>query len=152
MRTNLARKISAKAFRKSASAYKFFYMLCKTMVFSAIFVWKKRRKPFVYGLSPLRYYKDNTFLREMQIHLTYCNTLRNVKRRVLHTWGLAMCYITRRPAGSGSEPPFRPAPFGQPFQIITKEFSPISWSFQKECVILQRHLTMHTTFVPWCNG
>ena len=36
-RTNLARKISAKAFRKSASAYKFFYMLCKTMVFSAIF-------------------------------------------------------------------------------------------------------------------
>ena len=36
-RTNLARKNSAKAFRKSASAYKFFYMLCKTMVFSAIF-------------------------------------------------------------------------------------------------------------------
>ena len=36
-RTNLAKKISAKAFRKSASAYKFFYMLCKTMVFSAIF-------------------------------------------------------------------------------------------------------------------
>ena len=36
-RTNLARKKSAKAFRKSASAYKFFYMLCKTMVFSAIF-------------------------------------------------------------------------------------------------------------------
>ena len=36
-RTNLARKISAKAYRKSASAYKFFYMLCKTMVFSAIF-------------------------------------------------------------------------------------------------------------------
>ena len=36
-RTYLARKKSAKAFRKSASAYKFFYMLCKTMVFSAIF-------------------------------------------------------------------------------------------------------------------
>ena len=31
----------------------------------------------------------------MQIHLTYRNSLRNVKRRVLHTWGLAMCYITR---------------------------------------------------------
>ena len=63
-----------------------------------------------------------------------------------------MCYITRRPAVSGSEPPLWLAIYGQPFQIITKEFSPISWSFQKECVLLQRHLTMHTTFVPWCNG
>ena len=36
-RTNLARKISAKAFRKSASASRIFYMLCKTMVFWAIF-------------------------------------------------------------------------------------------------------------------
>ena len=36
-RTNLARKNSAKEISKSASAYKFFYMLCKTMVFSAIF-------------------------------------------------------------------------------------------------------------------
>ena len=36
-RTNLARKNSAKAFRKSASAYRIFYMLCKTMVFWGIF-------------------------------------------------------------------------------------------------------------------
>ena len=36
-RTNLARKISAKASRNFSSAYKIFYMLCKTMVFSAIF-------------------------------------------------------------------------------------------------------------------
>ena len=32
----------------------------------------------------------------MQIHLTYRNTLRNVKRRVLHNLGFAKCYITRR--------------------------------------------------------
>ena len=32
----------------------------------------------------------------MQIHLTYRNTLRNVKRRVLHTRAFAMYYITRR--------------------------------------------------------
>ena len=31
----------------------------------------------------------------MQIHLTYRNSLRNVKRRVLHNLGLAMYYITR---------------------------------------------------------
>ena len=31
----------------------------------------------------------------MQIYLTYRNSLRNVKRRVLHTRGFAMCYITR---------------------------------------------------------
>ena len=53
-RTNLARKNSAKAIRKSASAYKFFYMLCKTMVFWPIFRIKYRIKPFVYGRSPLR--------------------------------------------------------------------------------------------------
>ena len=93
--TNLARKISAKASRNFASAYKFFYMLCKTMVFWALFPQKKRRKPFVYGHSPLRQDKDNTFFAEIQIALTYCNTLRNVKRRVLHTRGFAMCYITR---------------------------------------------------------
>ena len=40
--------------------------------------------------------KDNTFFRKMQIHLTYRNTLRNVKRRVLHNLGFAKCYITRR--------------------------------------------------------
>ena len=38
LRTNLARKISAKASRNFSSAYKFFYMLCKTMVFWGIFV------------------------------------------------------------------------------------------------------------------
>ena len=32
----------------------------------------------------------------MQIALTFRNVLRNVKRRVLHTPGLWMCYITRR--------------------------------------------------------
>ena len=31
----------------------------------------------------------------MQIHLTFRNNPRNVKRRVLHTRGLAGCYITR---------------------------------------------------------
>ena len=93
--TNLARKKSAKASRNFASAYKFFYMLCKTMVFWALFPQKKRRKPFVYGHSPLRQDKDNTFSAEIQISLTYRNSFRNVKRRVLHTRGFAMCYITR---------------------------------------------------------
>ena len=46
-RTNLARKKSAKASRNFSSAYKFFYMLYKTMVFWAIFRKKKRRKPRV---------------------------------------------------------------------------------------------------------
>ena len=40
----------------------------------------------------------------MQIHLTYRNTLRNVKRRVLHTQGLAMYYITRRVLVAGIPP------------------------------------------------
>ena len=40
----------------------------------------------------------------MQIHLTYRNTLRNVKRRVLHTLGLAMYYITRRVLVAGIPP------------------------------------------------
>ena len=35
---------------------------------------KKRRKPCVYGLSPLCYYKDNTFSRETQTPLTFRNT------------------------------------------------------------------------------
>ena len=94
-RTNLARKISAKASRNFSSAYRIFYMLCKPMVFWPIFRIKKRRKPFVYGLSPLRQYKDNTFFAEKQIHLTYRNSLRNVKRRVLHNLAFAMYYITR---------------------------------------------------------
>ena len=40
----------------------------------------------------------------MQIQLTYRNTLRNVKRRVLHTQGLAMYYITRRVLVAGIPP------------------------------------------------
>ena len=40
---------------------------------------KKRRKPCVYGLSPLCYYKDNTFSREIQIPLTFRNTWATVK-------------------------------------------------------------------------
>ena len=36
----------------------------------------------------------------MQIALTFRNTLSNVKRRVLHIRGLAMCYITRRPGAN----------------------------------------------------
>ena len=36
-RINLARKKSAKAGRKSASAYRIFYMLCRTTRFWAIF-------------------------------------------------------------------------------------------------------------------
>ena len=40
----------------------------------------------------------------MQIHLTYRNSLRNVKRRVLHTRGLAMYYITRRVLVAGIPP------------------------------------------------
>ena len=35
---------------------------------------KKRRKPSIYGLSPLRKYKDNTFSHEDQIALTLRNT------------------------------------------------------------------------------
>ena len=35
---------------------------------------KKRRKPSIYGLSPLRKYKDNTFSHENQIALTLRNT------------------------------------------------------------------------------
>ena len=94
-RTNLARKKSAKAGRNFASAYKIFYMLCKTMVFLPFFPRKKRRKPSVYGPSPLRQYKDTTISREIQIALTYRNNLRNVKRRVLHTRGSPLYYITR---------------------------------------------------------
>ena len=55
---------------------------------------KEERTPCL-GLFPLRQYKDNIFFCEMQIALTVRNTLRNVKRRVLHTRGFAMCYITR---------------------------------------------------------
>ena len=55
---------------------------------------KKRREPCVLGLSPLCYYKDTTFSAEIQIALTYRNSLRNVKRRVLHTRAPAMYYIT----------------------------------------------------------
>ena len=93
--TNLARKKSAKASRNFSSAYKISYMLCKTMVFLAIFRKKKRRTPLCLGHSPLRQDKDNTFSFEIQISLTYRNNFRNVKRRVLHTRGFAMCYITR---------------------------------------------------------
>ena len=57
---------------------------------------EKKEKTRINGLSPLRQDKDTTFSREIQIDLTYRNTLRNVKRRVLHTLGSAMCYITRR--------------------------------------------------------
>ena len=35
----------------------------------------------------------------MQIHLTYRNSLRNVKRRVLHTRASVMYYITRASFG-----------------------------------------------------
>ena len=40
-------------------------------------------------------YKDTTFSAEIQIELTYRNTLSNVKRRVLHKRGSRMYYITR---------------------------------------------------------
>ena len=49
----------------------------------------------MFGLSPLRCYKDNTFSREIQIALTFRNTPRNVKMqrfaaaslaRVLSLW------------------------------------------------------------------
>ena len=50
MRTNLARKKSAKASRKSASAYKFFYMLYKTMVFWPIFRKKRGENPLSMGI------------------------------------------------------------------------------------------------------
>ena len=66
---------------------------------------KKEEKAPCLGLSPLRYYKDNTFSREMQVALTFRNTLRNVKRRVLHTRGFAMYYITRAEVGA----PLRPS-------------------------------------------
>ena len=60
---------------------------------------KKEEKTPCFGLFPHRYYKDNTFSREMQIELTFRNSLRNVKRRLLHTWGFVMYYITRRCSG-----------------------------------------------------
>ena len=45
-RTNLAQKISAKAFRKSAKAYRIFYFRC---ISSFIMGKKKRKEPRVYG-------------------------------------------------------------------------------------------------------
>ena len=57
---------------------------------------KKRRKPLVWGSLLFASTKIINFSREMQIALTFRNVLRNVKRRVLHTLGLWMCYITRR--------------------------------------------------------
>ena len=39
----------------------------------------------------------------MQIDLTFRNSPRNVKRRLLHTWGFVMYYITRRCSGVAME-------------------------------------------------
>ena len=49
---------------------------------------KKRREPPVYGLSPLRCYKDTIFSREMQIALTFRNTPPNVKMQRFAADGL----------------------------------------------------------------
>ena len=51
-----------------------YFIPCKS-----IFWQKKRRKPRPYGLSPLRWYKDNTFSAEIQIELTFRNTLPSIK-------------------------------------------------------------------------
>ena len=51
-----------------------YFIPCKS-----IFWQKKRRKPRLYGLSPLRWYKDNTISAEIQIALTFRNTRANVK-------------------------------------------------------------------------
>ena len=64
-------------------------------VFLPLYRLKKEEKAPCLGLFPLRLYKDNTFSREMQIVLTFRNNPRNVKRRVLHKTGSAVCYITR---------------------------------------------------------
>ena len=69
---------------------------------------KEERTPCL-GLFPLRYYKDNTFLREMQIALTFRNIPSNVKRRVLHKRGSPMYYITREPEATERHSFFNPA-------------------------------------------
>ena len=50
----------------------------------------------MFGLSPLRCYKDNTFLREIQIALTFEYNSEMLKCSDLQQRGSAMCYITRR--------------------------------------------------------
>ena len=57
---------------------------------------KKRRKPCVYGLSPLCYYKDNTFSRETQILLTFRNTVQLLKCSDLQQTGMELYYLTRQ--------------------------------------------------------
>ena len=56
---------------------------------------KKRRKPFVYGLSPLRWYKDNTFSAATQIALTFRNTFQMRICSDLQQTGSGAYYITR---------------------------------------------------------
>ena len=60
-----------------------------------LFWQKKRREPFVYGLSPLRCYKDNTFSREMQIALTFEYKSEMLKCSDLQQTGSNLYYITR---------------------------------------------------------
>ena len=73
------------------------------MYFFPYFVQKKEDRTLCLALSPLRQYNTNTFSREMQIDLIFRNSPRNVKRRVLHTWGFVMYYITRRCSGVAME-------------------------------------------------
>ena len=67
---------------------------------------KKRREPQCLGLSPLRYYKDNTFSTETQIALTFRNTLQLLKYSDLQQTGSGVLYITRRGFCWGAWTPF----------------------------------------------
>ena len=75
----LSKKIISKAKKRIYLRGKFFYVRGISSLESQYFGKKKRRKPRVYGLSPLRWYKDNTFSARIQIALTFRNTLANVK-------------------------------------------------------------------------
>ncbi|MGM9696223.1 MAG: hypothetical protein ACI3X8_05055, partial [Alloprevotella sp.] len=100
-------------------------------VFLPLYGPKKEERTLCLGLFPLRYYKDNTFSREKQIALTFRNNPRNVKRRVLHTRGVAMCYITRPGSLRALSFNGRCAPwFQRSFQLLVSVGDCVPW-FQR---------------------
>ena len=62
----------------------------------ALFLQKKEEKTQCLQALSSSLYKYTTFFAEIQIALTFRNSPRNVKRRVLHKRASGMCYITRR--------------------------------------------------------
>ena len=62
---------------------------------------KKRREPCVLGLSPLCYYKDTTFSAEIQIALTYRNSLRNVKIKLFSRKNFNFFYNSKAEKSTG---------------------------------------------------